>query len=85
MLRAGHRQGLAQCGFGEHRQVPRDGAVAGRLDTGLPEHPLGVGLAGRLDDPGQHQIPEYLIPTGRLVQAQQRVGPAQRTPQMLRP
>jgi hypothetical protein len=42
-------------------------------------------LAGRLDDPGQHQVSEHRVSTGGLVEPEQLAGPAQRAPQMPHP
>ena len=52
----------------EHRQAPLDRRVRRRRDTGLVENARGVGLAGRLDDPRQHQLPEHLVRTDRPAQ-----------------
>jgi hypothetical protein len=43
-------------------------------------HPQRVLLAGRLDDPGQHQIPEHLVTTDRTVKPEQVIDPAQSVP-----
>jgi hypothetical protein len=37
-------------------------SVGGRLDARLRENPQAVELADGLDDPGQHQVPEYVVP-----------------------
>jgi hypothetical protein len=66
-------------------QVARQGPVGGRVDPGRGKHAQRVQLAGRLDDPGQHQRPEHLITAGRGVEAQRVVGPAQRVPQLPHP
>jgi hypothetical protein len=52
--------------FGEDRQAALEGGVGDGLDTGLRQHPQAVLLAGRLDDPRQHQLPEHLIALGGL-------------------
>ena len=76
MLGARRRQCLTEGIFGEVRQPP--GQQSGRtpFDTGLCQHPQRVGLAGRLDDAGQRQVPEHLVTTGRAVQAEHLVGTA---------
>src|SRR5207248_9850711 len=45
-----------------------DGAIGRRVDPGFLQHPQRVQLAGRLDDPRQHQLPEHLVPTRRLLE-----------------
>jgi hypothetical protein len=81
---ARRRQRVAQRGLGEHRQATRNSSVRDRLDTGLSKHPQRVLLAGRLDDPGQHQIPEHLVTPDRTVKPEQVIDPAQSVPQMPR-
>jgi hypothetical protein len=39
-------------------------------------------LAGRFDDPGQHQITKHLIASGGGIEPEDLVGPAQRVPQV---
>ena len=78
------RQGLPKGGLGEYRQAPRHGPVGDRLDTDFTHHPQRVLLTGRLDDPGQHQISEHLITSGRVIKPEPGIGPAQGIPQMPR-
>lgn len=44
-----------------------------------------VELAGWLDDPGRHQVPEHLVPARRVLQAQGPVGVLQRVEQAAHP
>jgi hypothetical protein len=74
---------------------PRFGGVPGqpavdrrirrRRNTDLLQHPDRLQLAGRLDDPGQHQSLEHLIPFASQVEPQHLVGRAERFPQPLGP
>lgn len=50
-----------------------------------PQDPQAVLLAGRLDDPRQHQLPECLVTLGRAVKPDHLTRPAQRVPQVPRP
>jgi hypothetical protein len=59
--------------------------VGDGVDPGLGQHPQAVVLTGRLDDPGQHQLPEHLVSGGGGVQAELLVGRAQRVPQRRHP
>lgn len=45
-----------------------------RAGTCFPEHPQAVLLARRLDDPRQHQMPEYLLPARGVLQAHDPAG-----------
>jgi len=65
--------------------VPGQGAIGHRVHTGLGEHPQRIGLAGRFDDPGQHQIPEHVITVGGPVKAEPAISGAQPVPQMSHP
>ena len=78
---------MAHCRFGDHRQASCHGSVIDRLDAGLGEDPQRVGLAGGLDDPCQHQIPQNFVTTGRCIESEHLVGAAQGIPEMagLRP
>jgi hypothetical protein len=82
----------ARCGqplpprvLGVDRQAPVHRGIRRRRDTGLVQHPQRVQLAGRLDDPRQHQLPEHLITAGRLAEPQRVVGAAQGIPQEPQP
>jgi hypothetical protein len=44
--------------------------------TQLGEDPIDIEQAGRLHDPGNHQIPEHLV-TDRLVETQAGIHPGQ--------
>jgi hypothetical protein len=56
-------------------QAPLHGAVGRGRYPGLVENPQAVELADGLDDPGQHQLPEHLVPVGRVLQPQRPVRP----------
>jgi hypothetical protein len=71
--------------LGVNRQPPLERRVRGRRDPSLGQHPQRVDLAGRLDDPREHQLPKHLVPAGRLLEAEPVVGAAQRVPQMRHP
>ena len=43
-------------------QAPLERRIRRRREPGLLQHPQAVELAGRLDDPRQHQLTEHLIP-----------------------
>ena len=58
----------------ERAQPPRHGPVRDRRDAGFLQHPRAVELADRLDDPGQHQLEEHLVPARRLVEPQHPVA-----------
>ena len=66
-------------------QAPLQGAVGARCHPGLLQHPQRVQLAGRLDDPGQHQAPEHVVPAGRILQAQHPVCPLEGICQVAHP
>ena len=57
------------------------GARVEAVDPGFGQHPQAVLLAGRLDDPRQHQLPEHLVAAGGLVQPELVIAGAQRIPQ----
>jgi len=63
--RACAAQGLGELApepvLGVAAQAPVEGAIRRRVDPDLGQHPQAVELAGRLDDPRQHQLPEHLI------------------------
>jgi hypothetical protein len=62
-------------------QVAVGRGIRHRVHTDLGQH-QAVGLAGRLDDPRQHQLPEHLIATGRPSEPEQVIRAAQPVPQM---
>jgi hypothetical protein len=66
-------------------QMTHQRPVGRRLNPDLGQYPQRVQLAGRLDDPREHQRPEHLIATGRRVEAQRVVRAAQRIPQVPHP
>jgi hypothetical protein len=57
-----------------------EGGIGHRVHTDLGQHPQAVGLAGRLDDPRQHQLPEHLIAAGHPVEPEQVICAAQPPP-----
>jgi hypothetical protein len=58
--------------------MPRQRPVDEGLDTDLGQHPQRVQLAGRLDDPRQHQPPEHLIAFGHVGEPERVIRAAQR-------
>ena len=54
-------------------------------DARLAQHPGTVELAGGLDDPREHQLPEHLVPAGGLLEPQDPVGVLERVDQMRHP
>ena len=60
-------------------QRPPHGPQARARGTELGQHPQGVGLAGRLDDPGQHHRPERLI--SQNIEPHPRIRGGQHPPQ----
>ena len=85
MRGAGLRQPLPPGLLRIDGQAPLQGAVGRRRHPGLLQHPQAVELAGRLDDPGQHQVPEHLVPAGRVLQAQHPVAALQGVHQVAHP
>ncbi len=81
-FRARGREALAPRLLRVYRQAACQRAVGGRADPDLFEDPQAVELAGRLDDPGQHQIPEHHVTLSGLLEAERRVRPAQGVPQV---
>ena len=69
-------------------QVWRNTASVGSASDTTPgsphsrQHSQRVDLAGRLDDPRQHQLAKHLVALGCLLEPQDLVGAAQRIPQM---
>jgi len=61
-------QPLSPLGACIHRQAALEGRIRHRLDPDLGQHTQRLELAGRLDDPRQHQIPEHVIAIGRICQ-----------------
>jgi hypothetical protein len=66
-------------------QAPLQGAVGRRRHPGLLQHPQRVQLAGRFNDPGQHQVPEHIVPAGRVIEAQHLVGALEGVHQVAHP
>lgn len=85
MVGAQRRQPLSPRIGGVRRQAPLEGPVGHRRDASLGEHPQRVQLAGRLDDPRQHQLPEDLVSVGRVGEPQRVVDAAQGIPQVPHP
>ncbi len=70
---AGRRQPLPPRLFRVSGQPSRGGAVGSRRDARLLQDPDAVQLAHGLDDPGQHQVPEHLVPAGRVLEPEHPV------------
>ena len=75
-------QGLPPRGLGIDRQPTLEGGIGGRLDADFGQHPGCVDLAGRFDDPGQHEIAEHGVALGDCLEPQYSIGRAQAVPQM---
>ena len=67
------------------RQAAVDRRVRCRRNTGLAQHAQTVQLAGRLDDTGQHQLAEHLVPAHGLLEPEHPAGMDQGTRQMSHP
>ena len=76
---------LTPPGPGVDRQAPVHRRIRHRVDPDLLQHPQTVLLTGRLDDPGQHQLPEHHVTTGRLTESETVEPAAQRLPQVPHP
>jgi len=85
MRRAGLRQPLPPRLYRIRRQAALDGPVGHRSDPGLLQDPDAVQLADGLDDPGQHQVTEHLIPAGRGLEPEHPVGALKRVEQAAHP
>jgi hypothetical protein len=78
VLRAGGRE-LGPPRWGRiDRQPPLECGVRGRRHSRLGKHPGAVDLAGGLDDPRQHQLPEHLITAGGLLEPEHPIGMVER-------
>ena len=82
---ARRRELLPPLRLGIHGQAALQRPIRRRGDAGLVQHTQRVELAGRLDDPRQHQLLEHLVPTRRVGEAECVVRAAQRLPQMPHP
>lgn len=82
---AGGREPLPPLLLRIGRQAPLQGAVGRRRHPRLLKNPQGVQLARRLDDPGQHQVPEDLVPARRVFEPQHPVGALQGVNQVAHP
>jgi hypothetical protein len=71
-----------QDGLGVGRRATLERGVRGRLDTDLTEDPALVDLAGRLDDPSEHEITKHGVALGNRLESQRPVGSTQPLPQM---
>jgi hypothetical protein len=67
------------------RQAPFERRVRRRRLPGFLQHPQAVQLAGRLDDPCQHQLAEHLIARGGPAEAEHVIAAAQGIQQVLHP
>jgi hypothetical protein len=68
--------------LGVGRQATLERGVRGRLDTDLTEDPALVDLAGRGDDPSEHEITKHGVALGNRLESQRQVGSTQPLPQM---
>jgi hypothetical protein len=66
-------------------QPPVERRIRRRRQPGLLQHLQGIELAGRLDDPGQHQLAERLVPARRAAKAQHLISPTQHIMQVTHP
>jgi hypothetical protein len=85
VLRARSGQPLPPGVLGVDRQTALERGIGGRVDADLGQHPQTVQLAGRLEDPRQHQMAEHHVTTIGIAEPQGVVGPAQGVPQLLGP
>jgi len=69
----------------EHRQPPLHRRIRRGSDARLGQHPQRIELAGRLDDPRQHQRLEHLITVGRRIEPEHLIPAGQRVPQVPHP
>ena len=56
-----------------------------RRNARFLQHPQAVQLAGRLDDPGQHQLGEHLVATGGVLEPQHPVAVSESAQQVAHP
>ena len=82
---AGRRQPLPPLLLGVLRQAPLDRRVRRRRDPGLLNDPQAVQLARRLNDPGQHQMAEHLVPARGVLEPQHPVSVLQGVQQVSPP
>lgn len=77
VLEAFGRDGGAVIVFERRPQIPFHGRVAGRLRPEVGQDAGGVAFRGRLDDPGDHKVPEHriiqLVEPQACIRAGQRV------------
>jgi hypothetical protein len=85
MRGAGRRQPLLPFPLRVGGQPPLERRVRRRHLPGFLQDPQRAGLAGRLDDPREHQLPEDLVAARGVVQAQDPVAPAGRVQQAAHP
>jgi hypothetical protein len=69
----------------EHGEATLDGRIRRRRDTRLLQHPQAVELAGRLDDTGQHELPEHFVPACSLPEPKHLVGVHESAPELTHP
>lgn len=67
------------------RQASLQRAIRHRIEPGLVQDPQRVEFAGRLDDPGQHQLPEHLVNTGGGMEPEILIRHRQRVPEVPHP
>ena len=82
MRGAGGRQPLLPFFLRVDGQPAVERGIRDRADACLVQDPQAVLLACRLDDPGQHQLPEDLVPAGGVIEAQDPVSPLDRVDQV---
>jgi hypothetical protein len=83
--RAGRGQRLAPLRFGVGGQAPLDGGIGRRFHADLREHPFGVDLAARLDDPRQNEITKHGVALGCRLESHDPIRRAQPVPQVRHP
>ena len=82
MCGTGRSQRLAPARLGVAAQPALDRRVGRRGRPDLAEHPFGVDLAARFDDPCQHQIAKHVVALGGRLESQNPIRRAQCFPQV---
>src|SRR5271167_133485 len=71
------RKCLPEAGFSENGQPAIQRRIRRCRHTGLVQHAQRLGLAGRLEDPRQHQRAKHIVPAGRLIELEHVIAAAQ--------